>query len=523
MGKGSDRWRWAASLVVVLVAGAGAAWRLWPDPPPPPSETAPPPNLVVAGASIEPSDDPVADALDQVRRYAQSPLSLKLPDGSKREMTPASLGVEIDRVRLANLVNQAFDAKSHLGKAHALARRDDPKAVLRLPVPVRIDGRRGLEALVAIKDDVDRVAVDAMVDLDKKELKKEQLGFRLDAYATLAVVEAALRRGASEVEVRGEVIAPRVLASQLGDVKFSNVLGYFETRYSRAARHKARTYNLRQAATRLDGTVLLPGEVFDFNDVVGPRDEANGYRVAPVIAQGELVDGIGGGTCQISGTLHGAAFFAGLEVLSRAPHTRPSSYIKLGMDAAVAYPSINFRVRNNLDHAVVLHETVKDGVVRAEVLGPERKRTVTFFRRIDEVLPFEEEVRETDDLAKGERVLTQRGVPGFRATVFRIVREGAYAVRTKRKDVYPPTTQIVRVGSGPDDAKGRYKSDNHPEYRADEYLVVTQGPTIKSPGKSKVEPGGGMTESRVQGKTGRAGWQEKEGMPVFVDDDDDES
>ena len=90
----------------------------------------------------------------------------------------------------------------------------------------------------------------------------------------------------------------------------------------------------------------MPGEIFDFNEVVGPRDEANGYKVAPVIAEGELVDGIGGGTCQISGTLHGAAFFAGLEIVERYPHTRPSSYIKMGLDATVVYPTINFRMKN---------------------------------------------------------------------------------------------------------------------------------------------------------------------------------
>ena len=74
------------------------------------------------------------------------------------------------------------------------------------------------------------------------------------------------------------------------------MLGYFETNYSRSMRYQARTFNLRLAASKLDGYVLLPGETFDFNDVVGPRDEANGYKVAPVIAEGELVDGIGGGT-----------------------------------------------------------------------------------------------------------------------------------------------------------------------------------------------------------------------------------
>ena len=99
-------------------------------------------------------------------------------------------------------------------------------------------------------------------------------------------------------------------------IDFDTVLGFFETRYNTAKKYADRTYNLRLAASRLDGMVLMPGDVFDFNEVVGPRDEAHGYKVAPVIAQGELVDGIGGGTCQVSGTLHAAAFFAGLEIVA---------------------------------------------------------------------------------------------------------------------------------------------------------------------------------------------------------------
>ena len=146
--------------------------------------------------------------------------------------------------------------------------------------------------------------------------------------------------------------------------------------------------------------------------------------------------------------------------------------------------------------------------------GPKRTHTVTFFRRIDEVIPFEEVERETDRLKKGKRALSQRGVPGFKTTVYRLVRDGRYAVREKRRNHYPPTTQIVWLGSG--GGSGKVKKDGSIEYTADEYLVVTQGPNIR--GKEKKPPaGGGMVESRTAGRTGRAGWQKKQGLLVFGD------
>jgi hypothetical protein len=295
-------------------------------------------------------------------------------------------------------------------------------------------------------------------------------------------------------------------------VTFDEVLGYFETRYSTVGKYEARSYNLRLAASRLDGYVLPPGAVFDFNKVVGPRNEANGYKVAPVIAQGELVDGIGGGTCQITGTLHGAVFFAGLEVVNRTPHTRPSGYIKMGLDAAVAYPTINFRFRNNFPFPVVLHETVKDGVVRAEVLGPRRTHTVTFIRKIEDVIPYQEAEKPDPKLPEGKRVLSQRGVPGFKLRRYRVTREGAFALREQWNDTYPPTTQIVRVGTGtslPGDTPIP-ADDAHPEYTADEFLTVSQGPGVASSRSGK-----DMIESREAGRTGQAGWTEKAGMKIW--------
>ena len=224
----------------------------------------------------------------------------------------------------------------------------------------------------------------------------------------------------------------------------------------------------------------MPGETFDFNDVVGPRDEANGYKVAPVIAEGELVDGIGGGTCQISGTLHGAAFFAGLEIVERYPHTRPSSYIKLGLDATVVYPTINFRMKNPFPFPVVLHQTVKNGVVRAEILGPRRTRTVTLIRRILEAIPYEEVERPDKTLPAGVRVLGQRGVAGLQApSLPHRARGTARDARTLGRRVPADATDRARrhrrgleVGEAPDD-------DPHAEYLADELLVVTQGPDTR--------------------------------------------
>ncbi|MDF3070411.1 MAG: putative secreted protein [Polyangiaceae bacterium] len=501
----------ALSIAVAVVAGLTAGLVLLPRAPGPGESDEPLPELAFLGQKLNTDDTAGKQALERARRYVSGKLTLELPDGSKREVYLGEIGAEIDKVRLANLVRQAKDRTSMLVRGFRAANQEGP---LTLPVPVALNGPRAVAALGRLKDETDRLPADARMDLDARKLVPEVMGRLLDVDGSMLAIETALARGERSAKLAYLERRPRRIAAELGKVELDAVLGFFETSYDRSERMQARTYNLRLAASKLDGTVLLPGEEFDFNDVVGPRDEANGYKVATVIAEGELVDGIGGGTCQISGTLHGAAFFGGLSIVERYPHTRPSSYIKMGLDATVVYPTINFRIKNPFPFPVVLHQTVKNGVVRAEILGPKRTRTVTLIRRIDSAIPYDEVERPDKALPSGVRRLGQRGVAGFKLRRYRIVRDGAHAVRERWDDTYPPTSQIVRVGTGemPKDSV-KAEDDKHPEYVADELLVVTQGESDSD------EPGAErsvvMRESREAGRFGDKGWTESAGMPFW--------
>lgn len=429
-----------------------------------------------------------------LRAHLRGKVTLEL-GGIKKTFTREALGGRIDELRLSALIRELSDPTSPILQNAAKA----PSVPLVLPVPIAVDSKVGLASVGSIKDDLDEPPQDAKVDLEHRKVVAEVPGRRVKVYETLSAIEEALRSGKETVSIAYDPVAPQVDAAALKDVDLSETLGWFETKYNTDYKHTDRTFNLRIAASRLNGKVILPGEVFDFNGVVGPRDEAHGYRIAKVIADGELVDGIGGGTCQIAGTLHGAAFFSGLEVVQRTPHTRPSGYIKMGLDAAVAYPHVTLKLKNPFPHPVVLRETVVGGVVRAEVLGPKRARIVTFIRKVDDVIPFSERVVSDDRLPKGVKVVTQRGIPGFKVRRYRIVRDGVNAVREKTVDTYPPTQQIVHVGTGLDVGGSKPVNDDHPEYVADEYLAITQGASADQ----------GMEEVRVAGKTGVKGWTRK--------------
>jgi vancomycin resistance protein YoaR len=455
-------------------------------------------SVMLYGRAL-PRDQELDAALGWIDERLAGRFALELPDGATRLVGYGALGIELERARLKQLLVDAADATSPLSRYRAETEAGGP---FELIVPIRLDPARAVPTLVALKQELDRPARDAHIDLTLDQVIAEQDGLLLDVDATLGRITRAVEQGserAAPVFVRTP--AKRRL-TELQGIRHDQLLGFFETNYDRAERAAARTFNLRLAASKLDGHVLFPGEELDFNAVVGPRDEAHGYQIAPVIAQGELVDGIGGGTCQISGTLHAAALFAGLTIVERYPHTRPSAYIKLGLDAAVVYPSMTLRVKNPYEFPVVLHQTVEDGVVRAEFRGARRPNTVTMIRRIDDALPFEETERFDEALAKGKRVIEQRGVPGLKLHRYRILRAGDHALRERVSDVYPPTTQIVRVGIGneaPNDSLVEPRAITHPEYVADELLVMTHQPDESPP----------FVVSQTPGRFGRAGWTEE--------------
>ena len=448
----SERVPWrrrVAGLALIALAIAMAAHALRPGQP---AEAATASPVTFAGGALTFEQPPEDHARSLATAFLKQPVRIEAGEHS-RTLTRAEMGATVDEARLASLLREAADPGSALHRLHRQVRGEEP---LPLPIPATLDAERAAEWLLPLKATIDRAALDARFDPSTGRVTPEVDGRRLHVWATLDRLDAALDAGASTVTSVIDRTAARRRASELADLRVDALLGEFETRYSTLEDARNRTHNLRVAASKLNGTVLLPGETLDFNARVGERSRANGYRPATVIADGELVDGMGGGACQVAGTLHAAAFFAGLTVLERHPHSRPSTYIKLGLDAAVSYPSLNLRLRNDLSFPVLIQLSVNGGVTQATVHGQRREQEVSFVRRVDEVLPYEEREVEAADLPQGVRVLSQRGVPGFKLTRWRIFRQPdtGQAIRHRDEDSYPPTTQLWRVGTGAPPPRG---------------------------------------------------------------------
>lgn len=499
-------WAWAVRAVLVTSILASAGLSVASMLPEPEARATAPVQVDVAGErldaadALDPNTDLRATASQIADRYLAGSLTVRTTDAGQRT-TRRALGARVDLDHLTSLLRAAADSRSPLRRVHAQTRRQHP---LHLPMPIELDPARATAFVTRLKDTTDVPAHEPRIDPRESHVVPAREGIELDLYDTLERLDAALRSGAPHVQAALRAVAPKQRTEALEQIAVGAVLGEFETGYNRATLSEDRTHNLKVAAARIDGFLLGPGEVFDFNATVGDRTETNGFRPAPVIADGELVEGMGGGTCQVASTLHAAAFFAGLPIITRFPHSRPSFYIKLGLDSTVVYGAQNLRFTNDRPYPIVLGLSVDDGRVYASVHGRERDRGVLFTRHIDTIIPFDERTNYDPKLPSGLRILEQRGVPGFKITRTRVIHDlnTQADVRERSRDVYPPTAQLWRVGTGREPPPGfeRPPNDPHPEYVADEYVQIAQTER------------GTVDLIREPGRTGNSGWIEREGL-----------
>jgi hypothetical protein len=239
------------------------------------------------------------------------------------------------------------------------------------------------------------------------------------------------------------------------------VLGRFTTSYVFDAEHKSRAFNVELAAEAINGKIIAAGGTFSFNDAVGERTAAFGYAKAIVIRDGMIAEGTGGGACQVASTLHAAALLSNLDVAKRAPHSRPSAYIRMGLDATVAFggttPAIDLKLANPLSSAVAIRARAAKGTLEVwfDAAGIERP-DVTLTSEIVETTKYPRVVERdksiTDDLVRVKAF----GIPGFRVKRTREVRARAAdgtIQRDVRVDTYAPTPEIMRVAPSFDAAR----------------------------------------------------------------------
>ncbi len=244
-------------------------------------------------------------------------------------------------------------------------------------------------------------------------------------------------------------LTPEITVEALNAQLFNYTLGEYTTDYSSSSRSRKR--NVELAAAKINGIILLPGEEFSYNNIVGPRSAANGFKEASVYSNGETVMGLGGGVCQVSSTLYCAVLYSGLATTERRNHSMTVDYVPKGQDATVSYGTIDYKFKNDTQYPVKVLASANGSKVNVSIRGtkPEVERTIKVINNVVSVKS--PTVTETPDptLPTGNKDVISKGKTGYTVESKRVFYENGIEVKSEKleRSVYRMVPSTVAIGT----------------------------------------------------------------------------
>lgn len=272
----------------------------------------------------------------------------------KSRWESASVTLLVDRrpYRQTRAELGAHLSTDELEEALELTDAEDADEAVSIDWRVEVDHAKLLETLFALRRETDR--------RDERD-PGAPAGRVLDLHASLKLLKSTLGTEARIVELPTRGPLRRDAGQGAGLGSFSQLLARHTSEYRAAGRSWSRSHNIEQAAKALDGIVIEPNGELSFNEVVGERSFQRGFMPANEIARGRVVDGIGGGVCQVATALHAAALHAGFEVVEHYVHSKRPRYAARGVDSAVAWGLKDLRIRNPYSNYVRIRGDARAG------------------------------------------------------------------------------------------------------------------------------------------------------------------
>lgn len=197
-------------------------------------------------------------------------------------------------------------------------------------------------------------------------ITSEVIGQEVNIKSTKENINKSIKNNSfKNIDLVVEKTEPKITANMLQSV--DSVLATHSTTFNNSSPNRA--HNIIRSANSTSDILLMPGEEFSYNKATGPRSKANGYKDAPVIVNGKIQDGSGGGVCQVSTTIYNSALYSGMDITKVRNHSLPSSYAPMGKDATVAYDYLDLKFKNPYDHPVYIKNTAYNGVVNSKIYG----------------------------------------------------------------------------------------------------------------------------------------------------------
>ena len=313
-------------------------------------------------------------------------------------------------------------------------------------IPVNNVGAEPIN-LDAIYKDIFKLPVDASYTTNPYVVYPSSNG--LDFAISMEEAKAIISNQQDEYTIPLKITYPNVTTNQIGNEAFPDLLSQFSTSFTSSGYN--RSNNIILSSAKLNGLVLMPGEEFSYNQAVGQRTRAAGFREAGAYSNGKVVQEVGGGICQVSSTLYNAVLYANLEIVERTNHYFNPGYVKAGLDATVSWGGPDFRFRNNRNYPIRIVTDTSGKKLKVYIYGlkTDDDCTVVLDPRYISSVPYKTTYQNDASLATGETRVISSGSNGCKTATYKYVYDKNGTLISSEcisRDTYSPHTKVVAVG-----------------------------------------------------------------------------
>jgi vancomycin resistance protein YoaR len=403
-------------------------------------------NLHLGGKTLE-------QAIDELNKLEEAqlkkPITISYDDGSNYRnsvnFTYRQLGYYADKSIVTEKLNLIMDQNISVIKRF-LHYRSIERSGLNYELTFGIHYDKFLKALEILDNSTLKAPVNAKFEIikGKVQIVQEENGFVFDKEALYKELQINIDLTKANLNVKA--VKPTVTAEILKTQGINELISSFTTNFD--AGNVPRSSNIKLAAKSIAGTILPPGAIFSFNEVVGQRTEEKGFQEAGVYINGKVDTGIGGGICQVSTTLYNTVLLADLLVMERSNHSLTVPYVPLSRDAAVSWGSQDLKFTNNTENHILINSSTKGGSITFELYSTKSNKRVelisTTLARIKAPILY------IDDIVApfGQDTVVDKGHDGYQSQLVKNVYVDRNRVSTEvvSKDKYLTATKIIRRG-----------------------------------------------------------------------------
>lgn len=309
------------------------------------------------------------------------------------------------------------------------------------------DNKKIKEKIINIAEELDLQAIDSKISIENGVISssEEKDGYKVEQEKLFSQIEKNIDK-LEDIEIPMETLKAKYKKEYYKNI--NGVIGESVTSFNSSG--PGRINNIKISARAFNGKVVHPGEILSYNSTIGTINRQAGYQNAPVIIDGELEPGIGGGVCQTSTTLYNALLSADLTVTERSHHSIPSSYMDKGLDAVVVENYLDLKFKNDFDYPIYISSWVSGKTVYFKVYGDKENRdyTIQMQPKIVNVIPHRVKEVFKSNIAAGTRQVAQQGRNGYKVITYKHKVKDGKIIESKEisSDYYRERDTVYYVG-----------------------------------------------------------------------------